>query len=247
MGRRVEPLVAEALPGLPERCQRCLFWELGHPRPAADLLGERAAEVRAADAPHGDHDELAGDPCLQKQAWVTACTLEAGAPGRVVRVGDEVAGFAVFSPVSSFAPRRGTVPRPSDEALLLATLWVEPAHREHGIGRLLVHAALKEAIHRDLKAVEVYGDRRHREWDCVVPATWLLHEGFEVHREHPRYPLMRIATKRTVKWAESLEHALEGLRERVPHLAPAPGQVGSSLPHSQVTNASTSAPATTDW
>ncbi|MFP5308820.1 MAG: GNAT family N-acetyltransferase [Actinomycetes bacterium] len=239
MGRRVEPLVAEALGGLPERCQRCLFWELGHPRPAADLLDAAAHPTT--------QDELAGDPCLQKQAWVTACSLESGAPGRVVRVGDEVVGFAVFAPVDAFAPRRGTVPRPSDEALLLATLWVEPAHREHGIARLLVHAAVKEAIHRDLKAVEVYGDRRHREWDCVVPTTWLLHEGFEVHREHPRYPLLRLSTKRTVRWAESIEHALEGLRERVPHLAPVPGQVGSSVPQSQTTTASRSAPATSDW
>ena len=44
----------------------------------------------------------------------------------------------------------------------------------------------------DLDAVEAYGDRRAREWDCVLPATWLLHEGFEVAGEHPRLFFRRV-------------------------------------------------------
>jgi hypothetical protein len=59
--------------------------------------------------------------------------------------------------------------------------------------------------------------------------TWLLHEGFEVHREHPRTPLLRLDVKRTVRWAESLEHALEevlgALPRRLPHPVPEGGRV----------------------
>ena len=110
--------------------------------------------------------------------------------------------------------RGGTVPAPSGDALLLATVWVDPDARGAGHGRLLVQAALREALRLDLRAVEAYGDRRAREWDCVAPAGWLLHEGFEVTTEHPRYPLLRIDTSRLARWAESLEHAVDELLGR---------------------------------
>lgn len=212
MSRRLEPLVPELLEGFPDRCRTCLFWELGRPRPDA----REGPEVA---------DELAGDAFVQKQAWFTSQTLEQGPPGRVVRVDGDVVGYALFAPPGRFAPRRAPVPRASEDALLLATLRVAPHVREQGVGRLLVQGAIKEAIRLDLPAVEAYGDRRYRQHDCVLPSTWLLHEGFEVRREHPRYPLLRLETRRTVRWAETLEHAFEGILERVrpePEGAPAP-------------------------
>lgn len=215
MGRRVEPLTPEALEAFPDACRVCLFWELGRPRP--DLWSAR------------DDDELAGDPQTQKQAWHTAQGLETGRAGRVVRDdGGRPAAFALFAPPGSFAPRRPPVPPLSDDAMQLATLWVAPEHRESGTGRLLLHAAVKEAISRDLAAVEVYGDRRFREGDCVLPATWLLREGFEVHREHPRYPVLRLETRRTVRWAEAFGDAVEGILERV---RPDPERAPSPAPH----------------
>jgi hypothetical protein len=88
---------------------------------------------------------------------------------------------------------------------------------------------LKEAIRLDAPAVEAYGDRRWRERSCVLPATWLLHEGFEVHREHPRTPLFRVDTKRTVRWAESVEHAWEEILGRLPRGVRVP--VPEGVPH----------------
>ena len=204
MGRRVEPLTPEALDGFPPGCRVCLFWELGRPRP--DVDGRRRED---------GGDELAGDPSVQKQAWHTATSLEDGHAGRVVRVDDRIAGYALFAPAGAFAPRRPPVPAVSRDALALATLWVAPECRDGGIGRLLVQASIKEAIARGLAAVEVYADRRFREADCVLPATWLLREGFEVHREHPRYPLLRLGTKRTVRWTEAIGDAVEGILDRV--------------------------------
>jgi GNAT superfamily N-acetyltransferase len=218
VGRRVEPLRPEAVEELPPGCRACLFWELGRPRPDA-----------RTDDPA---DELAGDPAVQKQAWHTAAGLEDGAAGRVVRVDDRLAGYVLFAPPGRFAPRRPPVPGVSEDALFLATLWVDPLQRDGGIGRLLLHAAVKEAIARELAAVEVYGDRRFREADCVLPTMWLLHEGFEVHREHPRYPLLRLETRRTVRWTEALGDAVEGILGRVrpdPERAPAPA------PHTSAT------------
>ncbi len=84
-----------------------------------------------------------------------------------------------------------------------------------------MRAAVREALRLELRAVEAHGDRRAREWDCVLPAAWLLHEGFEVAAEHPRYPLLRIDTGRVARWAESLEHAVEELLGR-PRARPVP-------------------------
>lgn len=211
MSTRLEPLRPELLERFPERCRECLFWELGRPRP---------------DPRNGGGDELAGDPFVQKQAWITAQSLEHGHPGRVLCDAEgRVVAYVLFAPPRQFAPRRPPVPRASEDALLLATAWVAPHVRDHGVGRLLLQAAVKAALHLELAAVEVYGDRRFREHDCVLPVMWLLHEGFVVHREHPRYPLLRLETRRTVRWAATLEHALEGILERVrpdPERAPVP-------------------------
>jgi hypothetical protein len=78
-----------------------------------------------------------------------------------------------------------------------------------------VLAAVKVAGRTERRAVEAYGDRRHRDGACVLPCTWLLHEGFAVHREHPRYPLLRLSVKSTARWAEPLEHAVEQALERM--------------------------------
>ena len=192
MGARTVPLVGDVLDDLPRRCRSCVFWELGTPRPDD----------------HGD-DERAARDRVRKQGWVTAQSLEGIQPGVVLRDGEERLGYALFGTAQALAPRTGTVPAPSANALVLATAWVAPEVRGRGHGRLLVQAAVREAFRLELAAVEAYGDRRAREWDCVLPAAWLLHEGFEVSVEHPRYPLLRLETSRVARWAESLEHAVE--------------------------------------
>lgn len=210
MSRKVAVLTSDDLEALPDRCQRCLFWELGMPRPIDLELSE---------------DELAGEPLVQKVAWWRALELETHVPGRVLRVDGEVAGWCLLGPPEAFARRRAPVPRTSDDALFLATLWVEPPFRGGGLGRLLLQHAVKEAIRHERRAVEAYGDRRHRDAACVTPATWLLHEGFAVHREHPRYPLLRLDVRSIARWAEPLEHAIEQALARLarrPERAPAP-------------------------
>lgn len=202
VARRVRPLTGEAVEGLPEPCRRCLFWELGEPRP--------------------DGSEDPEDAVARKQAWCAARGPEGGPPGRIVRVAGVIAAYALFAPAEELAPRGPGVPPASTDALLLATLWVDPELRGRGLGRLLLQAAIGEAGRLDLPAVEAYGDRRFRESRCVLPASWLLAEGFRVHRQHPRHPLLRVELSRTARWAQSLEQALEELLDRVPQPSPAP-------------------------
>lgn len=222
---RLQPLIPEVLDEFPETCRRCLFWELGEARPDPRRVNGRSRD-------------RAEEPALvQKQAWCSAHALDRAPPGGVVRVGNDLAGYALFARAGDFAPRRAPAPHTSDDALLLATAWVDPRYRERGVGRRLVQAAVKEAIRLDLGAVEVYGDRRFREQDCVLPSMWLLHEGFSIHREHPRYPLLRLETRRTVRWADALEHAWDEVTDRVPRLVPKPAPArqpapgGAPVPH----------------
>jgi GNAT superfamily N-acetyltransferase len=212
VARRKVELTAAEVDLLPAACRSCLFWEDGSTGP----MFSPALRTR--------HET----PTERKRAWVSARVEEGTPPGAVLVVDDEVAGYALFAPAGGFAPRSSLLPRVSPDALLLATMWVAAAHRGHGLGRLLVQAALKEAIRLDLTAVEVYGDRRWRERACVLPVTWLLHEGFEVHQEHPRTPLLRLETRRTARWAGSLEHAWEEVLGRIPRRVVAPG--GESVP-----------------
>lgn len=213
----VSPLTAEVVDRLPDPCRGCLFWEDGHPRPDQHRPQDRREEALA-----------------RKQQWCRSQAVEAGPPGRIVTVGDDDAGFVLFGHAWAFVARRAPAPTLSADALLLATLWVDPRFRERGLGRRLLQAAVKEAIRRGLGAVEVYGDRRFRERDCLLPATWLLREGFVVHREHPRYPLFRLETRRTARWTDQLGHAWDEVTGRLPRLvpqrAPTPVRQGPAAP-----------------
>lgn len=210
--RRPVDLTADLIEGLPDRCRRCLFWELGWPRPIDGV------EL---------HDEMAADPSFQKAAWWAATELDVGPVARAVRVDGEVVGYSLVGPGHVFAARRPPIPRVSPDALLLATVWIEPAHRGTGVARTLVQAAVKEAIRSDLRAVEAYGDRRHRDGNCLIPSMWLLHEGFEIRKEHPRYPVLRLDVRSTVRWTEPLEQAVGSALARIgsrPAPEPAPGR-----------------------
>ncbi len=206
MARRARLLSGEDAERLPMPCQQCVYWELAGPCPQS-RSGARREDPEAA---------------VRKQAWVTAHVQAGSPPGRVLLLDDAVVGYALYAPADRFPPRGPLLPAVDRGALLLATIWVEPVHRGVGIGGVLLHAALRDAIHADLSTVQAYGDRRWLPNSCFLPVTWLLHEGFEVHREHPRTPLLQVDTRRTVRWAESLEHAVEEVLGRLPARAPAP-------------------------
>ncbi len=205
MSRRVVHLTGDVWERLEVPCRGCLFWEFGEPGPSG-------VDARA------DREEAS----VRKQAWTTAL-LHAGIPaGRAVLVDGRPVGFVEFAPSGELAPRRPPVPATDRNALVLTTMWVDPAHRTRGLGRLLVREAVKAAIERGHGEVQAHADRRWRPDTCLLPITWLLHEGFEVAREHPRYPLLHLEVARTVRWSDSLEHAVEEVRDLLPRRAPAP-------------------------
>ena len=199
MSRKVVPLTIDTLGHLPEPCRHCVFWELG-PR----------ARPRASD-----------EAGLQKEAWLSSVLLEWGPPGQVLLVDGGPAGWSLYAPARFFEQAGTQAARPvSRDAVLLATLAVDPAYEGQGIGRVLLQSMARDLIKRKVRAVEVFADRVWTRRDCHVPVAFLEASGFQVVREHPRFPLLRMDLRTALRWKDAAEAAREVLRVPVP----APGQ-----------------------
>ncbi|HEY8339171.1 MAG TPA: GNAT family N-acetyltransferase [Egibacteraceae bacterium] len=204
---RLRDLPPSRLDDLPAACRRCMFWETG---------GGRRGPVSDAEAPQ---------VTAAKQAWWQATQLEWGTPGKAVYDDDTLVGYALFAP-PGHVPRTRRLPGPvSDDALLLAVLWVAEGWRGTGVAKTLLQAVLREAHRRRARAVEAYGARGLAAGagaTCVIPEAFLLAHGFTVTAEDASFPLLRLDLRQTVRWQESVGHALEsvlsvlGRRERVP-------------------------------
>ena len=197
LGRKLVPLGPETLGLVPAPCRRCVFWELG-------------AKAR----PRGS--EEAG---LQKEAWLSSLVLEWGPAGHVVSVDGEVAGYSLYAPTHVLDQVGFQAARPvSRDAVLLATLAVLPEFEGQGIGRVLLQTMARDLTKRKVRAVEAFADRAPVGRACHVPAEFLEASGFQVVRDHPRYPLMRMDLRTALTWKDAREAALEVLR------VPAPAQ-----------------------
>lgn len=191
MARRIADLALDTLGDLPQACRSCVFWEVGSARRGP------AGEVGAAG----------------KEAWVQATQLEWGAPGKVLYLDDEPVGYALYAPPVHLPRTRIMDRSPSEDAMLLATLWIEPDHRDAGLAKVLLLATLREVHKRGARALEAYGVR-----GGALPATCVLSEGlltangFEILHDDPQLPLLRLDMRKTVRWTESMSHALEGVR-----------------------------------
>lgn len=192
MSRHLVNITLDTLEDLPPRCRRCVFWEL------EPLARERA--------------EAAGDPALEKEAWVSTTLLEWGSCGKIVYVDGVAAGYAMFAP-PAYVPRSVAFPTSpvSADAVLLMTAYVLPDFAGAGLGRMLVQAIAKDLTRRGLRAIEAFGDLEWDGPDCVIPADHLLAVGFKTVRPHSRYPRLRLELKTAASWREDVEVALERL------------------------------------
>ena len=73
MSRRLVNLTLDTLEDLPRPCRQCVYWELD------PVAAERAC--------------AAGDPGLEKEAWVSQTLLEWGSCGKLAYVDGMPAGF----------------------------------------------------------------------------------------------------------------------------------------------------------
>ena len=186
MGPRVRDLAPDRLDELPEPCRSCVFWE-------------------AAAAPPPSGDDVDGRE--RKRAWWQATHLDWATPGKAAYDAGELIGYATFAP-GGLLPRSRRLGGASDDALLLATLWVAPAYRGQGVATALLHAVLRDVRRHRARALEAFAARGGAAASCVVDEGFLLARGFVVQRAHVAFPLLRLDLRRTV-W-ESLSEAVEG-------------------------------------
>ncbi|MDQ4051823.1 MAG: GNAT family N-acetyltransferase, partial [Actinomycetota bacterium] len=195
MSRRIGRLTLDrldALGGLAAPCRTCLFWELD--------------PVRRARL---DDDAACAE---EKDAWLSEVLREWGSCGRVALVDEEPVGYVVYAP-AAYVPGAGSFPTApvSPDAVLLTTVYVDPAHAGGGLGRMLVQGMARDLIRRGgIRAVEAFGDTRGRR-HCVVPVDFLGSVGFKTHRPHPTTPRMRMDLRSALTWRDEVEAALERL------------------------------------
>jgi len=208
MSRKITRLTLDHLATIGEEldppCRACLFWEL--------------------DPVRRDRVE---DPVAVKDGWVSDVLREWGSCGRVALVDDRPVGFALYAP-PAYLPGAAAFPTApaSADAVLLSTVYVDPAHRRGGIGRMLVQATAADLIRRGGPlAVEAFGSRGPRAGSCLLPADFLARVGFKTLRPHPITPRMRMDLRSSVRWRDEVEAALERL---VDALRPAPKSTRAS-------------------
>jgi GNAT superfamily N-acetyltransferase len=189
MGSRIRPLRLDDLDQLPGRCRGCLFWQ----------------------STGGGRGGMPCDPAAQ-DAWWRVVQLAWGVPGRGAWRDDRLVGYALFAPPVHLQRSRTLGPPPSEDALVLATLWVDPEHRGAGIARHLLQVVVRDAVSHDLGAVEAYGTlvpgAPEQTGGCVLSGAALEHLGFALHRADVETPLYRLDTHRTVRWTGTVGSAL---------------------------------------
>ena len=192
MSRRLVNITLDNLEDLPIRCRRCVFWEL-----------DPVSMQRAEDA---------GDPELEKEAWISSTLLEWGSCGKLVYVDNVPAGFVMYAP-PLYVPRSIAFPTSpvSADAALMMTAHILPEFQGGGLGRMLVQGVAKDLTRRGLRAIEAFGDLKWEKPGCVLPADYMLAVGFKTVRPHHRFPRLRLELKSAISWREDVEVALERL------------------------------------
>lgn len=208
MARKLRPLNLPDLALLPMSCQACSFWESG-----------RTLERRCGAA--CDEDAL--------RTWYLRVTEEWGECGRVVTEDDVVLGFVKYAP-SMYFPQAFTFANPPDDPSvpLIACIHVEPDSRRHGVGKVLLQAALRDIALRGERLVQAYGyagPNVDAEDSPVTEMDFLVKQGFSVAKPDALYPLMQLELRSLAMITENLEAVLETLRLplRSPRQAPVPG------------------------
>jgi hypothetical protein len=151
----------------PRECLSTVFWE----------LGEVGDEV---------------DPLFHKEEWFSSTLLEWGRCGKLLTRDGEVLGFTQYAPPTLFPKLDDfTAGKVSEDAAYLSYCYIVDGHRERGLGGELVRAVGRDVVDRGYHALEAIADR---DWDggWVLPERFLKRCGFDVKREDPRFPLMRL-------------------------------------------------------
>jgi GNAT superfamily N-acetyltransferase len=194
MSRKVVRMTLDHLAELEAPCRTCVFWELDPVR-----------------------RQRVDEPAAEKETWMSGVLRDWGSCGRVLLLDDKPVGYALYAPPAYF-PGAGAFPTApvSPDAVQLSAVYVDPAARGGGFGRMLVQGMAKDLLGRGgFHAVEAFGDTRGPGLTgvrhCVTPVDFLTSVGFKTQRAHATTPRMRMDLRTALSWREEVEAALERL------------------------------------
>ena len=197
MTRRFKRLTFERLSELEHDCSHCAFWETSDHRTI--------------------HCDPQRDEALTLESWFKTVRSEWGECGRVAYEDGEILGIVQYAPARYFPRTRFmTAGRPADDTVLLTSMYLRDEVRHIGLGKVLLHAALRDLVGRGERTLEAYGTT---EPACDVPivgVNFLIGEGFRVVRPDRDIPLLRMELEQITAWTDSLESALEALTIMLP-------------------------------
>ncbi|GAB3709215.1 hypothetical protein [Mariniluteicoccus flavus] len=183
------------------------------------------------DCPLGDGVATGFDPDGSVASWVRASEAEWGQAGVASWHGDRIIGFLLLS-TPLHVPRTGPqsgVAFHRDSAIVM-TLRVLDEYARAGTGWQLVQAAAACVAKgpRTFHALETEAIRGRA--SCALPsAEFLESAGFEVCREHPVRPRLRLDLSRTVRWKPDLAKTADRLTAWVRPLPPEPASRSSDV------------------
>lgn len=201
--RDLRPLTVDRVPDLAGDSALCTFWQ---------TVPHNGAVI--ARAPH----DILRD-------WVREVSADWGPPGRIAYVDGQPVGNVLLAP-ARYVPRLAAfATAPSDPStLMLVTVRVNADQQGRGLRKVLVQAAVKEALRHRVRAIDVIAARpqavgRH---PCVLEAAFLENVGFRVTREHPIYPRLRLDLRTVVTIREEAAAAVRKVLAKVPGVRPVP-------------------------
>ena len=206
MARKLKSLAPEHLAALPGICPGCVFWESATPLEIACGSACDDALLRTR------YDEI---------------TREWGDCGKIATEDDEVLGMIKYAPPGYF-PQAQHMPAgpPAPDVPLIACIHIRDDARRHGLGSLLLRAAMRDLVTRGERSVQAYACASCADLTLqpVMGVEFLLRNGFNVARPHPSYPLLQLDLRALVTWADNLEAVLQSLRIplRAPQRVPSP-------------------------
>jgi len=149
----------------------------------------RGGRPHNGDHPDAVHAHRAG------RLDTTACVLVAPACSR------PTAGPLATAPVSP-------------DAAVLVSLRLPDELRGVGLGRRLVQASAALALRHGCRGLEAVGTRGQSSC-CQLDVDWLLSVGFQITRDHPLTPRLRMDLAATLPWRVELDAAWQRITDLV--------------------------------
>lgn len=192
MARRMRSLDSALVEMLPVECAGCVFWETEERLPRHCGASCDVEKARAS---------------------IDYVRMQWGECGKVAVQDGSALGFIKYAPPGYF-PQTAQFPAapPSNDAVFITCLHVSDEVRHRGLGKLLLHAALRDLFLRGERAVEAYGTPGSGIDLPVISLDFLVGQGFVVERPHAQLPLMRLNLKSLAALTENIEAVLQGLQ-----------------------------------